>query len=100
MYVAMNRFKILTDGETEFIEHWRRRDSHLNGVPGFLSFNLLRGPVTDEYVLFASHSIWESEQAFLDWTHSDAFRMAHAGAKSTRRLYLEPPRFEGFAAVL
>jgi len=100
MYVAMNRFKIAPGREDEFIEIWRQRDSHLSEVPGFKSFNLLRGPTTDEYTLFASHSIWESEQAFIDWTRSEAFRKAHAGAKSSRDLYLGPPRFEGFSSVL
>jgi len=72
MYVAMNRFKIAPGREEEFVEIWRQRDSFLSEVPGFKSFNLLRGPTTGEYTLFASHSIWESEQAFIDRTHSRA----------------------------
>ncbi|MFZ5559110.1 MAG: antibiotic biosynthesis monooxygenase, partial [Pseudomonadota bacterium] len=33
-------------------------------------------------------------------THSEAFRAAHAGAGQTKGLYLGPPQFEGFEAVL
>ena len=100
MYVAMNRFKIALGKEADFIEIWKNRDSHLNDVPGFKEFHLLQGPTTEEYTLFASHSIWESEQAFYDWTRSEAFRKAHANAGSSKDVYLGPPQFEGFTQVL
>ncbi len=101
MYIAMNRFKIALGSEETFIDIWRSRDTYLDTVPGFKSFHLLRGPTTDEYTLFASHSIWESRQAFEDWTKSEAFRKAHAHAGGARKdIYLGPPQFEGFEAVL
>jgi heme-degrading monooxygenase HmoA len=100
MYVAMNRFKIALGKEAEFIEIWKNRDSHLSDVPGFKEFHLLQGPTTEECTLFASHSIWESEQSFYDWTRSEAFRKAHANAGSSKDVYLGPPHFEGFNQVL
>jgi len=100
MYVAMNRFRIAVGREEEFINIWRSRDTHLKDVPGFDSFNLLQGETNEEFTLFASHTIWESEQAFRDWTKSEAFRKAHANATSSRCLYLGPPKFEGFSTVL
>ncbi len=101
MYLAMNRFRITPGKEDAFVEHWRNRNSYLDQVPGFVSFNLLRGATTDEHTLFASHSVWESEQAFTDWTHSEAFRKAHMSAgQSPRDLYLGPPQLELFNAVL
>lgn len=100
MYVAMNRFRIAVGREEEFINIWRSRDTHLKDVPGFDSFNLLQGETNEEFTLFASHTIWESEQAFRDWTKSEAFRKAHANATSSRGLYLGPPKFEGFSTVL
>lgn len=100
MYVAMNRFRIALGREEEFIEIWRSRDTHLKDVPGFDSFNLLRGETNEEFTLFASHTIWETEQAFRDWTQSEAFRKAHANATSSRGLYLGPPKFEGFSTVI
>ena len=101
MYIAMNRFKIMPGCEQEFIEIWKHRNTYLDTVPGFRSFQLLQGPSTDQYTLFASHSIWESEQDFVNWTRSEEFRKAHAQAgDKTRSIYLGPPQFEGFKAVL
>lgn len=100
MFVAMNRFRIAPGKEADFIALWRNRESRLDLVPGFKSFNLLQGARTDDFTLFASHSIWESKQAFEAWTHSEAFRQAHANAGGSKDLYLGPPQFEGFDAVL
>ena len=101
MFIAMNRFKIKPGMEQEFIEVWKQRDSHLEGVPGFKSFHLLQGPSHEEFTLFASHTVWESEQAFEDWTQSEAFRKAHAHAgEKTRDVYLGPPQLEWFNAVI
>jgi len=100
MYIAMNRFKIIPGHEDDFLEIWRNRETFLDEVPGFKQFNLLRGPKSDEYSLFASHSIWESQQAFNDWTQSEAFRKAHANAGNIKPVYLGKPEFEGFEVAL
>ncbi len=100
MYIAMNRFRIARGREQDFIDIWKNRESHLAGVPGFKSFNLLQGPSVPEHTLFASHSVWESLAAFEDWTRSEAFRRAHGGAGASREIYLGPPQFEGFEVVL
>lgn len=101
MFLAMNRFRIALGKEEAFVEHWRNRNSYLDEVPGFVSFNLLRGASNDECTLFASHSIWVSEQVFTDWTHSEAFRKAHmAAGQSPRDFYLGPPQLELFESVL
>ncbi|MBI1285243.1 MAG: antibiotic biosynthesis monooxygenase [Thiobacillus sp.] len=100
MFVAMNRFRIAAGKEAEFIEIWRKRETHLDRVPGFRTFNLLQGASNDVFTLFASHSIWESKEAFEAWTRSEAFRQAHAHAGTSKGVYLGPPQFEGFEAVL
>jgi heme-degrading monooxygenase HmoA len=100
MFIAMNRFRIAPGREAEFIEVWRQRDSHLAGVPGFRHFHLLQGPGDAQATIFISHSTWDSAAAFGAWTHSEAFRAAHANAGQQRGLYLGPPHFEGFEAVL
>ena len=99
MYLTMNRFKVVPDQAKAFEDMWKQRDSHLKTVPGFRSFALLRGPEAEGYVLYASHTIWESEDAFRDWTRSEAFRAAHSGAKSSEGMYLGPPELEIFEAV-
>jgi heme-degrading monooxygenase HmoA len=69
-------------------------------VPGFRQFHLLQGATTEEHTLFASHSIWDSREAFEAWTHSEAFRQAHAGAGGSKGLYLGHPQLELFDTVL
>ena len=100
MFIAMNRFRIARGREAEFEQVWSERDSHLEGVEGFVSFRLLRGPEADDHTLYASHSTWRDRAAFESWTRSEAFRKAHAGAGARRGLYLGHPEFEGFETVL
>lgn len=100
MFIAMNRFRIALGKEAEFIELWRQRESHLDGVPGFREFHLLQGPSFEDYTLFASHSVWENCDAFENWTRSEAFRLAHANAGIAKGIYLGPPQLETFEAVL
>jgi heme-degrading monooxygenase HmoA len=100
MFVAMNRFKVVKGEEKAFEEVWRSRKSRLDEMPGFKTFHLLRGPERDDHVLYASHSVWESEEAFRAWTTSEQFRDSHRNAGQNKQLYLAPPEFEGFSAVL
>ncbi|BBL76975.1 antibiotic biosynthesis monooxygenase family protein [Methylomagnum ishizawai] len=100
LFIAMNRFRIAPGKEEEFIEIWRKRESYLDEVPGFKEFHLLQGPATEEYSVFASHSVWESREAFEAWTHSEAFRKAHSGAGAAKGIYLGSPQLELFDAVI
>ena len=52
----------------------------MEDVPGFIRFNLVKGPEREDHVLYASHTLWASEQDFEAWTKSEAFRKAHEGA--------------------
>lgn len=99
MFIAMNRFKVRLDAEQDFEELWLNREVHLHKVPGFVEFHMLRGPRRDDHRLYSSHTVWESEQNFLDWTRSDAFRSAHRSAGGSKPLYLGPPEFEGFEVI-
>ena len=100
MFIAMNRFKILPGKETEFEKVWRERDTHLSGVNGFKEFHLVKGEKNNEFSLYASHSIWISKVDFINWTKSEAFKLAHKNAGQHKNLYLGAPNFEGFEVVL
>jgi len=100
MFIAMNRFQISPGSEDTFEALWRNRDSHLDAVPGFRQFQLLRGPSSDTATLYASHTTWDSREAFEAWTESEAFRSAHSQAKAPKGTYLGHPQFEGFEAIL
>lgn len=99
MYLTMNRFKVKPGQEAAFEDVWTSRDSHLNSVEGFLAFHLLKGPERDGYTLYASHTAWESEETFLAWTRSEAFRKAHAGAGGHSDIYSGAPELETFQTV-
>ena len=100
MFIAMNRFKIVLGKEKEFEDVWKNRDTHLKDVPGFKEFNLVKGETNDEHTLYASHSIWKSKNDFINWTKSEAFRLAHKNSGQHKGLYLGHPNFEGFDVVL
>jgi heme-degrading monooxygenase HmoA len=99
MFIAMNRFKVRKGSEHDFEQVWLTRKTHLENVPGFLVFHLLKGPERDDHTLYASHSLWRSEAHFLDWTRSEAFRKAHASAGQGKPLYFGHPEFEGFTVL-
>ena len=100
MYIAMNRFKIKIGKEKDFEDVWRNRETHLEGVIGFREFHLVKGGTNDEHTLYASHSVWDSNVAFIDWTKSEAFKLAHKSAGQNKDLYIGHPIFEGFDVVL
>jgi len=100
MYIANNRFRIATGREADFEEIWRARDRYLSEVPGFHGFQLLRAAAGEDHTLFVSSSQWESREAFVAWTESEAFRKAHSDARSPAGTVLGPPQFEGFEVVL
>ena len=99
MYIAMNRFKVMKGAESAFEHVWLSRDTHLDRVPGFLEFHLLRGPERDDHVLYSSHTVWASKDAFTAWTQSEHFRAAHRDAGANKPLYLGHPEFEGFEVL-
>lgn len=99
MYLAMNRFRIKKGCEQRFEDAWRQRESLLQDMPGFVEFNLLKGPEAEDHILYASHTIWEEKSHFEDWTRSDAFRTAHKNAGKNGDIYLGGPQFEGFESV-
>ena len=99
MFIAMNRFQVAPGRGEDFERIWKERDSHLDEVPGFVEFHLLKGPEEEDHTLYSSHTIWQSRAHFEDWTKSEAFRKAHRDAGDNKGLYLGHPKFEGFEVV-
>ena len=60
MFIAMNRFRVAKGSETAFEHVWMSRDSHLEKVPGFVEFHLLKGLEAEDHALYASHTVWEN----------------------------------------
>jgi len=101
MFIAMNRFQVIKGREQEFEKVWLTRETHLERMPGFVEFHLLRGPALDDHTLYSSHTVWQTKAAFEAWTKSAEFRAAHAraGNDTTGPLYLGHPKFEGFEVI-
>jgi heme-degrading monooxygenase HmoA len=100
LFIAMNHFQVAAGRGAEFERRWRDRKSYLDQVPGFVRFHLVRGKDYDDGThRYASHTIWESREAFLDWTHSEPFRKAHGGSRMPEGVVLGHPVFRGWEAV-
>ena len=101
MYIAMNRFRIAPGHEEDFERLWRERDSQLDDVPGFVEFRLLRGPNDEEATLYASHTVWRSEDDFRaelgelsQGPRAGASAEGHlSGTSRVRGLRIDPLRF-------
>jgi len=82
MFIAINRLKVKT-GTGEQLESRFAESRGLEDSPGFVRFQLLHrtwqphGQLDHEEYLALTE--WESKQAFIDWTKSDAFKQAHSG---------------------
>ncbi|MEM1075083.1 MAG: antibiotic biosynthesis monooxygenase [Pseudomonadota bacterium] len=100
MFIAMNRFTVTQENAEAFEALWLGRDSHLKEMEGFVEFHMLKGPEAEDGTrLYASHTVWSSEETFRAWTRSDAFRAAHKGAGTTAKLHVGAPKFEGFSVI-
>ena len=99
MFIAMSRFRVAKGSEADFEQVCLSRDSHLDKVPGFVEFQLLKGPEAEDHTLYASHTVWENCSVFEAWTKSDSFRAAHHRAGDNKPLYMGHPQFEGFEVL-
>ncbi len=101
MYLAMNRFKVLKDRTEDFEKMWHGRDSELPTLEGFVEFRLLIGPESEDHILYSSHTFWQSEENFVAWTKSDAFRNSHSRKRSGKSgpMTMGHPTFEGFKTI-
>ncbi len=99
MYIAMNRFKVKPGSEQAFENIWKNRDSNLKDMAGFVEFHMLKGPKSDAYTLYSSHTVWRSHSDFEAWTKSPAFRASHKNAGKNDVHYNGHPQFEGFEVI-
>jgi len=80
MITVANRIYVNPEFAEAFEERFRQRAGLVDGMPGFISNQVLR-PVNegDPYVVF---TLWESRTNFLDWVRSDEFVKGHAQSGS------------------
>ena len=58
MYIAMNRFHVVPGYEVAFEAIWRGREGRLAEMPGYIEFQMLKGPKAEDHTLYASHTVW------------------------------------------
>jgi heme-degrading monooxygenase HmoA len=89
MFIAMNRFRVAKGSEAAFEQVWMSRDSHLDKVPGFIEFHLLKGSEAEDHALYASHTVWENHAVFEAWTKSGVPGSAQSG-RDSRCIWIAP----------
>lgn len=99
MFVAMNRFKVHPEKESEFKSRWLDRDVLLKTAPGFLMIQFMRGEARAEYIAYASQTVWASQEAYEAWRKSDIFQIAHKGMGQGEVLTLEKREFSGYEVL-
>ena len=84
MITVANRIYVASEYREAFEERFRNRARLIDGMPGFISNQVLR-PVNDDdpYVVF---TLWESRKDFENWVESEEFR------KGTRPIRNTTPR--------
>jgi heme-degrading monooxygenase HmoA len=88
MIVTCNRIPVNPEHYEAFESVFEARSNLVDGMPGFISFQLLRPKKTgDPYVVM---TFWETEADFKAWTQSEEFKEGHARSGS-----LPPETFSG-----
>lgn len=76
MIVVSNRIYVNPDHAEAFEERFKERANLVDGMPGFIAFQLLRpNNPEDPYTVM---TFWESVEDYKRWTQSDAFKQGHA----------------------
>lgn len=98
MIVVCNRIPVNPDHAEAFEERFANRASLVDGMPGFISFQLLRPKKADDpYVVM---TFWETHEHFIGWTESDAFKEGHARSGTLPpETFLGHPKIEMFEVV-
>ncbi len=100
MFVTMNRIPVNPEFCDAFEKRFAERIGLVDKAPGFIRNMVLR-PVEESSDRHIVLTFWESKEAFMAWTKSDAFREAHARArKAPEGMYLGPGKIEVFETVL
>ncbi|MCI0714216.1 MAG: antibiotic biosynthesis monooxygenase [Chloroflexi bacterium] len=92
MIAVSNRILVHPEFHELFEQRFAERESHLDDMDGFISFQILR-PVKedDPYVVM---TVWENMEAFNNWTNSDQFRQQHSKQQLPPEAFLAKPKLE------
>lgn len=97
MFIAVNRFSVKPDMTDAFEQEWTTRETFWQGVPGFVSFRVMR--LNGSPPTYLSQTTWASKAAFEGWIGSESFMKAHAGAHGLAHFYAAPTQLETFEVI-
>ena len=98
MIITYNRIPVNPEHAAAFEDRFANRANLVDGMPGFISYQLLR-PKTegDPYVVM---TFWESEEHFKAWTESPSFKEGHARSGSLPpQTFMGHPKLEIFEVI-
>ena len=93
MITVANRIYVAPEYTEQFEEAFRKRAGLVDGMPGFISNQVLR-PVTpeDPYIIL---TLWNNRKDFEAWIRSDAFMQGHAKSGTLpKEAYSAPNKLE------
>lgn len=98
MIVVCNRIPVNAEFAEAFEERFADRANLVDGMQGFVSFQLLRPQNEgDPYVVM---TFWESDDDFKAWTESAAFKEGHARSGTLpKEAFLGHPKLEMFDVI-
>ena len=100
MIVVSNRIRVAAGHEAAFEKRFEGRAGLVENHPGFIRLEILRPKTVQmhgkplggsDYYVVLTH--WENEEAFLKWTESEDFRLAHANPQP-KEMFAGPNVFE------
>ncbi len=93
MIVTSNRIPVNSEHAEAFEQVFQDRANLVDGMPGFISFQLLRPTKEgDPYIVMTT---WESRESFEAWTSSEEFKEGHAKSGTLpREAFLGHPTLE------
>ena len=98
MIVTCNRIPVNPEHAAAFEERFADRASLVDGMPGFISFQLLRPKAEgDPYIVM---TFWESDEHFQAWTESAGFKEGHArSGRLPAEAFAGRPKLEIFDVI-
>jgi heme-degrading monooxygenase HmoA len=98
MFIVFNRIPVNPDHHEAFEDVFAQRSGLVDGMKGFVGFQLLRPTsVDDPYIVMTT---WESKDDFEAWTNSEEFKQGHAQSGTLpREAFLGHPKLETFQVI-
>ena len=96
MFYRIGKIKCKPGKSNDVISYFKSKEDFFSETKGIISLSYFKSG-QDEV---SGIAIWESKEAFIDWTKSDAFKLAHKNAGAHKDLYLGPPNLETFDQII